>query len=79
MEKAWGKFHADSLEIHGAWSQSKIPWFSWGNFHAFYAIAWDRKIVKIFQMKAWNLKPWKAWEFTKMKAWEARYSLVYYF
>ena len=22
---------------HGAWSQSKIPWFSWGDFHAFHA------------------------------------------
>ena len=27
----------ESLENHGAWSQSEIPWFSWGNFHAFHA------------------------------------------
>ena len=27
----------DSLESHGAWSWSKIPWFSWGNSHAFHA------------------------------------------
>ena len=27
----------DSLENHGAWSWSKIPWFSWGNSHAFHA------------------------------------------
>ena len=37
MEKPWkkhGENSMDSLENHGAWSQSKIPWFSWGNFHA---------------------------------------------
>ena len=27
----------DTLENHGAWSWSKIPWFLWGNFHAFHA------------------------------------------
>ena len=36
MENSWGK-SMDSLENHGAWSQNKIPWFSWGYFHAFHA------------------------------------------
>ena len=27
----------DSHENHGAWSHSKIPWFSGGYFHAFHA------------------------------------------
>ena len=36
--KKHGENSMDSLENHGAWSQSKIPWFSWGNFHAFHAI-----------------------------------------
>ena len=75
MEKAWGKHgenSMDSLESHGARAK----------FHVFHGdismLAWNRKIVKIFPMKAakaaWNIKPWKAWkarEFTKMKAWEA--------
>ena len=40
MEKPWkkhGENSMDYLENHGAWSQSKIPWFSWGNFHVFHA------------------------------------------
>ena len=42
MEKPWkkhGENSLDSLENHGAWSQSqsKIPRFSWANFHAFHA------------------------------------------
>ena len=40
MEKPWkkhGENSMDSLENHGAWSQSKIPWFSWGNSHTFHA------------------------------------------
>ena len=40
MEKPWkkhGENSMDSLENHGAWSWSKIPWFSWGNVHAFHA------------------------------------------
>ena len=36
MEKH-GENSMDSLENHGAWRQNKIPWFSWGNFHAFHA------------------------------------------
>ena len=35
--KKHGENSMDSLENHGAWSQSKIPWFSWGKFHAFHA------------------------------------------
>ena len=65
----------------------KIPWIPLktmehgvvAKFHGFREeisvlsmLAWNRKIVKIFPMKAW-----KAWEFTKMKAWEAWYFLVY--
>ena len=40
MEKPWkkpGENSMDSLENHGAWNQRKIPWFSWGHFHAFHA------------------------------------------
>ena len=54
----------DSLENHGAWSQSKNPWFSWGNLHAFHA-SMEQENCKIFPMKAWkawNLKPWKTME-----------------
>ena len=54
-------------------------------FHGFHGdismlsmLAWDRKIVRIFPMKAWDIKPWKTWEFTKMKACEAWYFLVYF-
>ena len=36
MENSWEK-SIDSLENHGAWSRNKIPWFSWGYFHAFHA------------------------------------------
>ena len=32
-----GENSMDSLENHGAWSWSKIPWFPWGNIHAFHA------------------------------------------
>ena len=91
MEKPW-KNHGESM--------GKIPWIplktmehgARAKFHGFHGeismlsmLAWNRKIVKIFLMKAWkawNLEPWKAWEaweFTKMKAWEAWYFLVYYF
>ena len=35
----------DSLENHGAWSQSKSPWFSWGNFHALHA-SMEQEICK---------------------------------
>ena len=71
MEKPWkkhGEISMDSLENHGARAK----------FHGFHGeismLAWSRKIVKIFPIKAWkawNLKPWKAWEFTKIKAWKA--------
>ena len=40
FKKPWkkhGENSMESLENHGAWSQSKIPWFSCGNFHAFHA------------------------------------------
>ena len=68
MGKPWkkhGENSMDSLENHGAWSQSKIPWFSWDKLYAFHAIAWDRKIVTVFPMKAWkawNIRPWKTME-----------------
>ena len=35
--KKHGENSMESLENHGAWSQSKIPWFRLGNFHAFHA------------------------------------------
>ena len=35
--KKHGENSMDSLENHGAWSQSKIPWFSWGDFHTLHA------------------------------------------
>ena len=64
---------------HGK-SMAKIPWIplktmkngSGAKFHGFHGeifmlsmLAWNRKIVKIFPMKAWkgwNLKPWKTME-----------------
>ena len=33
-----------------------------GEISILYMLAWNRKIVKIFPMKAWNLKPWKTME-----------------
>ena len=64
MEKH-GENSMDSLDNHGAWSWSKIPWCSWGNYHANSMLAWNRKIVTVFPMKAWkawNIKPWKTME-----------------
>ena len=67
MEKPWkkhGENSMDSLENLGAWSWSKIPWF-YGEISMLSMLAWNRKIVKIFPMKAWkawNLKPWKTME-----------------
>ena len=55
----------------------KIPWIplktmehaAGAKFHGFHGeismlsmLSWNRKIVKIFPMKAWNLKPWKTME-----------------
>ena len=55
----------------------KIPWIplktmehgAGAKFHGFHGeismlsmLAWNRKIVKIFLMEAWNLKPWKTME-----------------
>ena len=52
----------------------KVPWIplktmehgAGAKFHGFHGevsmLAWNRKIVKIFPMKAWNLKPWKTME-----------------
>ena len=54
MEKPWkihGKKSMNSLENPGAWSQSKIPWFSWG-ISILSMLAWDRKIVRIFLMES---------------------------
>ena len=65
MKKPWkkhGESSMGSLENHGEWSQNKIPWFSWGN-SMLSMLTWNRKIVKIFPMKAWkawNLKPWES-------------------
>ena len=42
---------------------------AWGKFHGFHGeitmlsmLAWNRKIVTVFPMKAWNIKPWKTME-----------------
>ena len=61
----------DSLENHGAWSQSKIPWFSWGN-SMLSMQAWNRKIVTVFPMKAW-----KAWNIKPSKTMESMGSIEY--
>ena len=54
----------DSLENHGAWSQSKIPWFSWRNSYAFHASMEQENCNSIPDKawKAWNIKPWKTME-----------------
>ena len=65
MEKPW-TFHweksmvIDFHDNHGAWSQSKIPWFHGDN--SILSMPWDREIVRIIPMNtwgAWNIKPWK--------------------
>ena len=61
----------DSFENHGA--GAKFHGFH-GDISMLSMLTWDKKIVRIFPMKAWE-----AWEFTKMKAWEAWCFLVYYF
>ena len=91
MEKH-GENSMDSLENHGAWSWSKIPWFSWGNFDAFHASMEQENFKNIPHesmesmesetMKHHGKHGKKAWEFTKMKAQKSReawYFLVYYF
>ena len=53
-------------------------------FHGFHEdismlsmLAWDRNIVRIFPVKAWEAWSIKPWGFTEAKAWEAWYFLVY--
>ena len=58
MEKAWkkhGENSMDSIENHGAWSWSKIPWFSWENFHAFHATL----VLKTWEIHGKTME--KAW------------------
>ena len=67
MEKPWknhGENSMDSLENHGACSQSKIPWFSWGKLHAFHASMGQENCnsIPMKAWKAWNIKPWKTME-----------------
>ena len=55
----------------------KIPWIplktmehgARAKFHGFHGeitmlsmLAWNRKILTVFPMKAWNIKPWKTME-----------------
>ena len=81
--KKHGENSMDSLENHGAWSWSKIPWFSWRNFHAFHASI-EQENCKIFPMKAWkawNLKPWKTMEsmgIYKNESMESMGSMVFF-
>ena len=81
-----GKSMEKPLKKHGKISWIPLKTMEHGaraKFHGFHGqisilsmLAWNRKIVKMFPMKAWkawNLKPWKAseaWEFIKMKAWK---------
>ena len=44
---------------HGA--RAKFHGFH-GGISMFSMLAWNRKIVKIIPMKAWNIKPWKTME-----------------
>ena len=67
MEKPWkkhGENSMDSFENHGAWSRSKIPWFSWGKLHAFHASMGQENCnsIPMKSWKAWNIKPWKTME-----------------
>ena len=77
-------------EKHG-----EIPWIpletmehgARAKFHGFHGeismlsmLVWNRKIVKIFPMKAWNLKPWKTMEsmgIYKNESMESRGSIVF--
>ena len=67
MEKPWkkhGENSMDSLENHGAWSWSKILWFSWGNYHAFHASMEQENCNSIphESMESMDIKPWKTME-----------------
>ena len=69
MEKPWknhGENSMDSLENHGA--GAKFHGFD-GEISMLSMLAWNRKIVKIFPMKAWkawNLKSWKTMEIMRI-------------
>ena len=79
------------MENHGE-SMRKIPWMplktmerrAGAKFHGFHGeismlsmLAWNRKIVKIFPMKAWNLKPWKTMESMESYKNESMGSMVF--
>ena len=84
--KAW-EFHGETM--------GKIPWIplktmehgAGAKFHSFHGeismltmLAWNRKIVKIFPMKAWkawNLKPWKTMESMGIYKNESMESMVF--